>query len=142
MKVQIQGVPAFNGEYEIEPRFTMRERQLIRDISNLHGFEMHMAILDDHPGLGVAFAVIAVQRKHGRLLSREETDLIWDALDAEVRLVFDDLPEDDASPPAQADPTASEESGNGSEKSDSSGASSRVASASPDELQSRTGARG
>lgn len=123
MKLLIANAPPFDGEYEMETRFTMRERQRIRDISNLHGYEMHTAILDEHPGLAVAFAVIALQREHDRTLLGEEIDRLWDAPDAEIRLVF----EDDARPPEPSEPSAS-----GSEKNESSGTSSRSASGSQD----------
>lgn len=141
MKVKLGGTP-FDGEYELDNRYTMRERQTLRDISGLHGFEIYSAIVDDHPGLSVGFAVIAIQRKEGRRLRTEEVEAIWDAPAASIELVFEAEQEEDAGPPVQAEPSASESSENGSAKNGSSGKSSRSVLGTQDEILTPTGQHG
>ena len=116
MKLVIDGIQPWDGEYPLDFTFTNREMYRIRQISGLRGAEVLDALANDDNAAYVAVAAVVLGRAgHDRL----DVDKLWDSESGSI-LIFAD-PASDAGPPPASNPsdppeneTSSGESSSGS----------------------------
>lgn len=129
MKIKIVGIEPYDGEYEFDLNFTLRELHTIKRVSGVREGELLEAIQAGDSDLVVAFATVALQRV-GQYV---DEDLFWDAPPtAKLTLVT----EDDAGPPDLSTPSGP---GSNGESTPSSGAPSDSGSENPGSDPSPTG---
>lgn len=95
-KVMINGVPPFNGDYELDLSFfTNRELHTIKVIAGVRAGEFEAAMEAGDNDLMVAMTVIAVKRAGKQI----PVDALWDAAAGTIEFDFsDEAPEADALP--------------------------------------------
>lgn len=126
-KIVFKGVhPSYDGEYEIEDDFTMRELHTIKRLSGCRVAEIQDALAQSDTDVVLALGVIVLQR-HGKHI---DEDVLWDTTAGSISLVGED-----AVPPPISEPLL-EQSGS---TSSSSGTDSTDSSESPENGQSPTG---
>ena len=101
-KLIIEGVPPWDGEYDFDIRFTMRELHTVKTISGIRGAEVAEAVAYRDAAATVAIAVVILAR-HGKLASPDD---FFDADQSCIRFAFG---EDDADPPAETPPSSGDE---------------------------------
>ena len=97
-KIVVEGVPPYDGEYEIDLAFTNREFHTIKQISGLRAGELEEAVQKGDLDLVVALAVNALRRA-GHTVN---IDALWDAEAGKITLA-EDAAEADAVPPPSAE---------------------------------------
>jgi hypothetical protein len=139
VKLVVTDVPGLDGEYPADITFfTNRELHKIKKMTGLRAGEFMEAFQAGDNDMVVALAVVVMEREG----KEGAEDLLWDAPAGSVTLEDDEdevVVEDDALPPAQPTETASEPEPSDSDRSESSGDSSRPVSVLPVSDQSLTG---
>lgn len=128
-KIVIEGVPPYNGEYEIDFDFSNRELHTIKQVSGVRAGEIVEAGLKGDNDLIIALAMIALRRT-GLVV---DEDRIWDAQAGKITF---DAVEADAFPPPQPSSGGDEKQ---SEQTASSGESSNGTGDHPENGRSSTG---
>lgn len=107
MKITIDRIPPYDGEYELDPySLTLREKRRMKEVSGLAGLEVTEALLKGDPDATIGFAIAALERKYGR---RQDENLLLDAEGGEIRLDFTPSEGDDDVPLAKK--SSSDETG-------------------------------
>src|SRR4051794_23299303 len=103
MKIKIEGVPPYDGEYPCDAPYTSREWRLFKQIGKILPQELTKAMMGGDVDVILCYAVIGVRRR-GLEVNEEFF------LDYEPDKVFTlDLEEPDAVPPPQPSSTSSGE---------------------------------
>lgn len=113
-RLKIEGLPPYNGEYDIDLAFTNRDLHTIKRITGFLPGDVEQAMNRLDNDMVVAFAINALRRK-GHIV---DEDTLWDAEVGKITLIGDRV--DDADPPP---PTSSEGGTRPDEPTASSGAS-------------------
>jgi hypothetical protein len=92
-QIKIEGVPPYDGEYELDMNFTNRDLHTIKQISGVRAGDLNDALEHKDLDLVVALAVNALRRA-GKPI---DMDVLWDSEAGKILLVADD----DADPPPQ-----------------------------------------
>src|SRR5512146_1587205 len=128
LKITLTGLPPFDGQFDLDfaSPFTMRELHWIKEIAGVRVGELDEAGQKGDSDLLLAFTVIAAYRA-GKVRKEQVKQFSEVLLDAPADAIqAEDVPdvEDDAGPPAQETPPASENGSSGnSEKSSPSSTS-------------------
>jgi hypothetical protein len=135
-KFKIEGVEPYDGEYELDlQHLTNRDFYTIRQLADLTAPEVFVAFARGDLGLGIALAIIAVERKLGHTVDREK---FWDGEVGTVSVV--PVKEAKPDPPASAPPSVSDDSSGENEKPGTSGSGSSEPSVDqPEKSPSGTG---
>jgi hypothetical protein len=113
--IKIEGVPPYDGEYELDMNFTNRDLHTIKQVAGVRAGDLNDALEHKDLDLVVALAVNALRRA-GKPI---DMDVLWDSEAGRILLVADE----DAVPPPQP---SDESSGSVSEPTGSSGTSGPV----------------
>lgn len=110
MKVVIQNVPPYDGEYPLDlSHMTNREVSTIKRISGYTPLEWGDAGDRGDSDIIIAFAVVALTRT-GRFLPKVNEDVLWDADMGRIDIdTSDDEEAAEASPPPVSEPSATSE---------------------------------
>lgn len=112
-QIKIEGVPPYDGEYELDMNFTNRDLHTIKQVAGVRAGDLNDALEHKDLDLVVALAVNALRRA-GKPV---DMDVLWDSEAGKIMLVADEV---DAVPPPQP---KSEPGGSVSEPTVSSGRS-------------------
>lgn len=114
MKLVIDGVPPWDGEYEMDGlTFTNREMHRIKVISGLRGSEVVEALTADDKGGFVAVAAVVLER----VGKRPDLDEFWDAKSGSIWIDTRENGKGDAGPPEPGSSDGSSSESSGSEPS-------------------------
>lgn len=109
MKIKIDGIPPYDGEYPLEiDKFTNRDHKTIKDMSGLTAVDWVDGFRKADMAFFTALAVVAARRsgRHGPMILE---DVFWDAEVGKITLVDDAA--DQANPTTPEAPTTSTPSG-------------------------------
>lgn len=82
MKLTIEGIPPYDGDYSMDETFTNREMHRIKELCGLRGGEVFDALVSADMGGYVAVATVLLER--GGVIV--DPDLLWDAPSGKIRL--------------------------------------------------------
>jgi hypothetical protein len=111
--IRIEGVPPYDGDYEIDMNMTNRDLHTIKQVAGVRAGDLNDALEHRDLDLVVALAVNALRRA-GKPI---DMDVLWDSEAGRILLVGDEA---DAVPPP---PASGEPSAKQSEPTGSSGTS-------------------
>lgn len=138
-KVEIVGIPPWDGVYELDNEFTNREYRMIKDISDVRAGEIEEEARRGNMDLLVAFAVVALAQ-HDKVVL---VDDLWNAKAGKIIIHADPVTakgkeetEDPQAaaplePPNDEDATSSDPSGSGSSEPSESPASDQPPTGEP-----------
>jgi hypothetical protein len=97
-KFVVTGIPAFNGEYPMDPDqpFTMRELNIIKRISGVRAGGLSEAVDAGDTDVMLAMSVIAVRRAGGKWEAFEQ--MAWETEAGAITLVGTEEVADEAAP--------------------------------------------
>lgn len=93
-QIKIEGVPPYDGEYELDMNFTNRDLHTIKQVAGVRAGDLNDALEHKDLDLVVALAVNALRRA-GKPV---DMDVLWDSEAGKIMLVADEA---DAVPPPQ-----------------------------------------
>jgi hypothetical protein len=129
-QIKIEGVPPYDGVYELDMNFTNRDLHTIKQVAGVRAGDLNDALEHQDLDLVVALAVNALRRA-GKPI---DMDVLWDSEAGKIMLVADEA---DAVPPPQP---SSEPGGSVSEPTGSSGTyGNGIGDAHPVSVQKLTG---
>lgn len=82
MKLTIEGIPPYDGDYSMDETFTNREMHRIKELCGLRGGEVFDALVSADMGGYVAVATVLLERA-GVIV---DPDMLWDAPSGKIRL--------------------------------------------------------
>lgn len=86
MKITIERIPPYDGVYELDAfSLTLREKRRMKQVTGLAGIEVTNALLKGDEDASIGFAIVALERKHGR---EQDVNLILDAEGGSIILDF------------------------------------------------------
>jgi hypothetical protein len=114
LKIKIEGSPPYDGEHELDLKFTNRDLQTIMDMAHVEPVDIVSAMQKGNTSIFVALAVIALRRE-GQIVN---PDALWDAEAGKITFLDDDAvpppKQSSETEPKQSAPTnSSGDSGNG-----------------------------
>lgn len=95
MKLTIEGIPPYDGDYSMDETFTNREMHRIKELCGLRGGEVFDALVSADMGGYVAVATVLLER--GGVIV--DPDMLWDAPSGKIRLDASSSNGSDARPP-------------------------------------------
>jgi hypothetical protein len=93
-QIKIEGVPPYDGEYELDMNFTNRDLHTIKQVAGVRAGDLNDALEHQDLDLVVALAV-NVLRRAGKPI---DMDVLWDSEAGKITLAADEA---DAVPPPQ-----------------------------------------
>ena len=113
MKIKIEGSPPYDGEHELDFKFTNRELETIMSMAHVMPLDILDAMRKGNTSVFVALAVIALERE-GQIVN---ADALWNAEAGKITFVGDAVPPPEPTSPSSDEPSvetsSSGVSGNG-----------------------------